>query len=469
MRFVMVVVMMLILSVYFPISAQEVIVTTCDFESLQEALNSQATTITFDCSGEIIFDDFITVFGNKQIDGGGDVAFDGNRETLLFVVNIDASLIVDGVTFQNGKDADAGAILNYGNVSIFDSTFVHNRALNGGAITNAGQLSITNSKFDGNRAEDDVQSLAGAIFNAEGSNITITNTTFLNNFASYGGAIFNIGNLTVSESTAFDNEAEFSGGVVYNFGGGVATIQDSLFFENQAFDGGALVNDNGTLTITTSEFSDNTVESDGGVLYNMNDGAVTVFGSTFRGNSASFVGAIYNTQGEVAIFDSTFYQNNSYTQAGAIYNNDILNITNSTFVENSANDRGGAVYTFGQNTIVTITHSTFVNNTDSGGMGAIYSYGTTTVSDSIITGEEGQCGGLSPILADDTNLANHACGDSVVMNDLLLGEFNGKFVPLLPDSPALDAIDAPCEPENDQIGTTRPQGEKCDIGAVEMP
>ena len=54
-------------------------------------------------------------------------------------------------------------------------------------------------------------------------------------------------------------------------------------------------------------------------------------------------------------------------------------------------------------------------------------------------------------------------------DDVLLGELSGApaYYPLQDRSPAIDAADPEYCPETDQIGTPRPQGGGCDVGAIE--
>ena len=66
----------------------------------------------------------------------------------------------------------------------------------GGAIYNQGTLSVTNTTFNNNTVTNE----GGAIYNS--ATLNLTNITFNNNTAIYnGGAIYNIGNLTNINST----------------------------------------------------------------------------------------------------------------------------------------------------------------------------------------------------------------------------------------------------------------------------
>ena len=69
---------------------------------------------------------------------------------------------MDGVTIHNGyTTGQGGGILNYGTLSISNSTFTSNAANQGGAIYNLGMLTISHSTFWGNTA-----AMGGGILNA---------------------------------------------------------------------------------------------------------------------------------------------------------------------------------------------------------------------------------------------------------------------------------------------------------------
>jgi len=62
-----------------------------------------------------------------------------------------------------------------------------------------------------------------------------------------GGGIFNVGNLTVTNSTISDNTASVGGGAVYNDSGGqTAQIGDTVL--NAGASGGTIFNNGGTVT-----------------------------------------------------------------------------------------------------------------------------------------------------------------------------------------------------------------------------
>ena len=73
------------------------------------------------------------------------------------------------------------------NLLITNSNFIGNTASTGGAIVDAN--TVKNCTFINNSAI-----LGGAIHNDMGNNITMTDSLLMNNTANLGGAISNIGN-----------------------------------------------------------------------------------------------------------------------------------------------------------------------------------------------------------------------------------------------------------------------------------
>lgn len=322
----------------------------------------------------------------------------------------------------------------------------------------------------------------GAIGNL-GGRLTITNSTLRNNSADQGGAIGNEGTLLIQNSTLTRNSASEKGGVIYNQGGTV-TIEASEIIRNSSDgNGGAIFNDDGRVNIVDNSFLSFNTGSTGGALYN-DEGTVNITNSTFLRNesaarySSRSGGAIHNyilwddDEDALTISGSTFNGNQATGDGGAIDNNaGPLTITNSTFINNSAGEDGGAIYDDHQNTI-TIKYSTFYGNSAGESGGGIYvdSSGRFNLNWSIIAGSKGSdCWGR--LTANNSNLIEDGSCYAEYIDDPLLGELvepedgSPAYLPLLEGSPAIDSI--PTCSGTDQIGTKRPQGEACDIGAIE--
>jgi len=147
-------------------------------------------------------------------------------------------------------------------------------------------------------------------------------------------------------------------------------------------------------------------------------------------------------------------------------------VTNSTFSGNHAFLDGAAVYNDGTGARPTIAHSTFSGNavTDTA-MGSIL-YGDSSVTASIVWGNTGTSIGGCAATVVDSIVQGGCVGTGILDVDPMLGPLqdNGGATPTqLPasGSPAIDAVDCAAAPTTDQRGVARPQGSRCDLGAVE--
>ena len=247
-------------------------------------------------------------------------------------------------------------------------------------------------------------------------------------------------------------------------------LADKIDIEGQTYAaGGAVVNKRGRLTLARSVIRGNAADLGGG-LYN--EGLLTITDSVFRGNAAGYGGAILSSGGEISIIDSVFHDNSADARGGAVYNDRFgtLVIINSVMRGNSAGGEGGGLYADGA---ADLAHLTLADNAAAQG-GGLFAADTADLRliNSIIVGQAGgDCFGalnesIGNFIADGSCSAEYS-------GDPMLGEFvesadgSSAYYPLLEGSPAIDAADDGHCAETDQIGAARPQGEGCDIGAVE--
>ncbi|HKS28088.1 MAG TPA: cadherin-like domain-containing protein [Pyrinomonadaceae bacterium] len=102
------------------------------------------------------------------------------------------------------------------------------------------------------------------IFNIASGTVSISDLTLANGEAQLGGAIYNLGNLTLNRVTLTGNKA-------------VTTL-------GSGGDGGAIDSDSGTLTIKNSTISGNTADGGGGGIHNCGDSTATLVNVTITGN-----------------------------------------------------------------------------------------------------------------------------------------------------------------------------------------
>jgi hypothetical protein len=149
-------------------------------------------------------------------------------------------------------------------------------------------------------------------------------------FDAYGGAIFDFGNLTVSDCTITGNSAVFGGGGIavgaWSPGLNVATltVNDCIISGNSAQIGGGIYN-GGTTTVSGGIMSGNSATGaagEGGAICS-GLGALTVSGCMITGNSATLSGGgFFIAQGTATVSTSYFCGNmpdnivGSYTDGG---------------------------------------------------------------------------------------------------------------------------------------------------------
>ncbi|MFA7659205.1 MAG: hypothetical protein WCY19_07210 [Candidatus Gastranaerophilaceae bacterium] len=342
------------------------------------------------------------------------------------------TLTVDSCHFtgnnaQGSDNGGGGAIDNTAAsvTQITNSDFNSNYAINGGAIFVNGKTGISNSSFTGNGIDSSgptITAKGGAIFNNTDSSaifdriLTLTGTSFYNNIAvnggaiyispntsttttinngtysnnaatNFGGAIYNgTGTTNITGATFTDNGSltiggttykTISGGAIYNGSGYALTLTDSTFSNNSATTSGGAIYNDGTINISGSSFDDNAAASSGGAIYN--NGTISSLGGTFTDNYASRGGAVCNAGTITEISNGTKFTNNTtpYGYGGAIYNSGEITSLGGTFKDNSANG-GGAIYNIGKITEV-ISGTTFQNNSAINKGGAIYNTNGGTI------------------------------------------------------------------------------------------
>lgn len=420
--------------------AQSTVVSDCSNDAqLRAALSTMQSgtggTITFNCGSTpitIVSTTFLGgTYNNVTINGGGRITLSGGNATHLFEV------------------ADTGA-LTLRNLRI-------TRALNateGGAIYAVGALVIDNVTFDSNRSSGGD---GGAIWSTGG--LTIRNSRFVNNEAATGGAILASSPNTITiESSTFDNNRASSslgyGGALLAGGTGAIKVVNSVFTDNTStYGAGIYAAGSGTLEVERSTFANNTTQFGGSAI--LSQRPVTLRQSLIVGNSASAMGT-----------------------GGALYAQVEATIINSTFHGNV-----GPGVELGGSSSVSIINSTIAHGRSGGfqgGYGILAGAGTVNLKNTILVGNAPNCqiyGGAVLAsqgfnISSDGTCALTATGDLVSTDPLLapLGNFGGPTLSMQPlsGSPAIDNGQCDVFVPVDQRGMTRPAGDACDIGAVEV-
>ena len=246
-----------------------------------------------------------------------------------------------------------------------------------GMIKNYGVIEATNTIFCQGHGESEPfyeNYYGGAIYSPLESRIILTNCTFIDNHADYGGAIYmgngyleikdcqfisnyannyggaiaceNSEGITVSNTRFTKNNCTFgAGGAIYlkdtklfngtgieisnsnaSFGAAIASINSTAIFDNSKFslnnakwNGGAIFHLYGDLICQNSEFRDNYAENGGGLFIDYaND--LTVKNNEFANNAAGLGSAVYSIFNFNASFDDNEYANNE------VYETNTLNL-----------------------------------------------------------------------------------------------------------------------------------------------
>ena len=312
------------------------------------------------CEGKITIKNSIFVNNSAEYCAGA-IAVDSQ-------INKPAVEIINS-KFDSNSAEYGGAIYNYYNLTVVDSTFTNNSkdtiynfrvanldlgiktftdlqnaiGLVRGTLTLDSDIVMTddeaanfkdgvainkNIRIDGKGHTIDARDL-GRIFSiGEGFTVTLTNATLINGKADKGGAIYNDGSLTLSDVKLSDNAADSYGGAVFN--NGHLVVSDSVFDSNDIVNRGSA-----------------SVDYGGAAIYNWYDGVLTVSGSNFTNNIKNYkngdrlVGAIA-TIGDATISDSYFVNNagrwgGAISTAGYLLAGDDVNtltVSGSTFKEN---------------------------------------------------------------------------------------------------------------------------------------
>ncbi len=240
-------------------------------------------------------------------------------------------------------------------------------------------LTIQNCTFINNNA-----SSSGGVIHYRGSQeVTVINSTFLNNavshgrsqvYGSQGGAIYSTSPITVIQCNFISNRVQQQGRAIYR------TPQGGAIYSTYP------------ITVIQCNFISNRAQQQGRAIYRTSQGGaiystspITVIQCNFISNRAQQQGgAIYSTAYVKCVGSS--FTHNSAVDGGAIFSRSDTFTSNCSFNYNTATNYGGGIHITGTNSSLTVHQSSFTNNRASTlGGGAIYSYSNVTISESIFS------------------------------------------------------------------------------------
>ena len=230
--------------------------------------------------------------------------------------------------------------------------------------------------------------------------------------------------------------------------------------------------DGGQLTLKQITLTRGRAETGGAISLMGGSARLQLDSSSLIANSASeHGGALFVAGGSVSITRSSFVKNHASIGGGAVYLRGAnLQATNSTFSENTAGAGGGAFDLLSGS--VELTHLTLARNrfSHANSDSAILNVNATVaLRNSLVIGS-GSGDHCSGALAQNIgNLSQFgSCNLRAVGEPRLSRSAGDRFYYQLSDgSPALDAADPKFCLPTDQLGTPRPHGAGCDVGAIE--
>ena len=233
-------------------------------------------------------------------------------------------------------------------ITIISSQFVNNSApdfRSGGGVMYIAdglyKIMISHSQFIDNWAKYDggVFMMTSYHFMSEdslrGSNLTITNSEFINNFAlsdhdnDGGGVLFvsdGVSEVSFIHTKFSNNFAVRDGGVVYLAEYINIAIAHSQFFNNSAHGNGGMINAErySSIIITNSEFTNDFANCNGAVIYAVESINMSITHSRFINNSVSLnccgFGGVASASGveHIAIISSQFINNSACSGGGVM-------------------------------------------------------------------------------------------------------------------------------------------------------
>lgn len=319
-------------------------------------------------------------------------------------IAISGTTTINNGTFSGGTSQANSGISNFGTLTLNSDSFTgYSSTGNGGVISNSGNLIINSSTFGGSSAGQNIAARGGAIYNI--GNAFLTDTSFTYNKATdLGGAIYNTGALKIianSADVSFANNFATNGGSDLYLAGGSVYLNASSGHSITFADSISSSSNTNSINVNATNvlLSDNSTYAPTGGTVNFN-GAVsnanlniysgtTNLTSSFTKILSTVYGGALNITSNNSSFTSVKNSNLVLGSGGAIYNQaGILNISSnnssSTTISNNSvtTGNGGAIANLGSASVSSNNSSvtTISNNAvTTGNGGAIYNEGSLDI------------------------------------------------------------------------------------------
>jgi hypothetical protein len=272
------------------------------------------------------------------------------------VINLTADIDVSsGGSFYSSSGAGRTITIN-GNGHTIKQTGTGSKPLFGFGY---GNITFTNLTFDGNRKVMSSRDGGAAIF-SERAAITVTDCEFVNCYADGdygGGAIYTAASastLNVSRSLFVGNRStEYDGGAIVSRSSS-SSITNSSFVGNYAeYDGGAISNYSGSMSITNCTFYGNTAYEHGGAIADPNDtNAIRIKNTVAVGNAVTSTSSGRQNGADVFAYRASIDAgNNLFGKIGSASGSLVpastskSNVTDTGWLETTLRENGGPTRT----------------------------------------------------------------------------------------------------------------------------
>ena len=238
-----------------------------------------------------------------------------NLDTNLTVAKVESFMILSNstsmvyaiFTFDTKITCKQSTMFKFNSVSHLHISGIEFIRCGGNRIESVGNFALQNSGFYGQRANrtalELVESTATIV-----SCFFISNSNHVGSIRSFTAIANNVGgaiiathsNIMISKSTFEDNIAE-QGGAIYSEEGSTFTIMNSTFVDNHALcqrrmtgrcNGGTIYAEGSTINSNNNHFNGNSADRDGGVMWADWSSTINSINDHFNGNSAGKDGGV---------------------------------------------------------------------------------------------------------------------------------------------------------------------------------
>lgn len=243
-----------------------------DFSEITFASDLIGATILLD-RGSLVLSSNVSIAGDIDGDGVGDITLDGNRADRVITVSSGAAQL-DGLRITGGDALYGGGLLveSGADLAVTGSVVQGNRASVGGGflVEDDASLTLSDSVVQNNRGQ---YIYYGSLPRGGGiatyGDTSLTNVTVANNTSYFGGGIYSAGTTTLVNTTLAGNRGQIKAGGIMVEDGSVELVNTTITGNNAGSrtllssssgpitGGGAFVTESGELSMINSIITGN--------------------------------------------------------------------------------------------------------------------------------------------------------------------------------------------------------------------